>query len=174
MRVRVKANYTMAALTAYQKLLGKTVHKEQVSSSRKVYSLVGGFGILLFFVLEGLGDGGVLTWLLGLVGVGFLLLMAAFYPYMAFRIWRKLPKKDRTCTVTFYDDEVESVTVVETNRLPYDQLYALWDWGDALYLFVTDQSAFLLPKGDFNIGTAEELKALWTEKTGKQVEYPKI
>jgi hypothetical protein len=132
------------------------------------------FAILLF-VVSFIGDHFQmsptdLSLILFFAAIGFLFYSRGNVRFRSRAAWRSYPAKGEELTFSFYDDDFSIEQKHSVTKTSYTGVVRLYEDKERYYLFMTRKAANILPKRDFEPGTAASFGEFIAAVTGLHIE----
>lgn len=168
MGFEVKTVLDLEAITAYQKITGKSIQKRKTILARSALVVVGVVGLTMCgYAIGTAGVNG--TGILGMVLSALCLSMGtAWYSYHTRRLARRIPANFEQ---HFYFGEENMAATANGQELAhaYSAFKTVAESEDYFVLFQNPKMGYVLPKSGFVKGQPADFSKFIAEKTGKPV-----
>lgn len=164
-QLRTRTTYDFETLLELQQVVGGVLTRKQTRRWRVILLLVSlaGFALGIFMATRGkaLTAGIGFAW-----GIVALMWDVLFYPIRAWKAGRVM----KGTVVVDFVFEKETILVFQggrSSRYPYTDAADLLETDNCLYIILKNGQGLMMDKNNVGGGTAEELKALLEERTGR-------
>ena len=173
-KMRTRTEYSFERLMELQKVVSKALAPKQTLSKKASYLAWGTLGLGVGAYLTAGGGNPYISSACILMGVILLIRFYFFYHLMAWNAGRVMKKKDKIHEFQFEADHILAWQGQNSAKYPYTRCSNLLETRNCFYFIMDNGQGLMLDKAGLHGGSADELRALLEQKTGKTAETVKI